>query len=197
LQPCWFGRFGPGCFETSDAAERGGELCHESPALRCGDGGVLRRAPSGPGVLPNGFTTTIRISRSIWRRWANQRFTCHNQRARVVTKIDARTAPPRTSQSARWLSPASSKRRAARLQGVDRSRAHGAGVQRASQSQILSASWTRGSAAPGASSCAPPLASNILAGVVSRDRGARADRLHRGEPDGTMAAGAGCLRARL
>jgi hypothetical protein len=39
----------------------------------------------------------------------------------------------------------------------------GGGVQWASQT--LSASWTRGSAAPGVSSCAPPLASNILAGV--------------------------------
>jgi redox-sensitive bicupin YhaK (pirin superfamily) len=33
LQPCWFGRFGPGCFETSDAAERAGELCHESQGV--------------------------------------------------------------------------------------------------------------------------------------------------------------------
>src|ERR1700686_1053660 len=53
-QPCWFGRFGPGCFATPDAAERGGELCHESPALRCGGGGVLRRPPSGPGVCRSG-----------------------------------------------------------------------------------------------------------------------------------------------
>ena len=26
MQPCWFGRFGPGCFETSDAAGRAGSF---------------------------------------------------------------------------------------------------------------------------------------------------------------------------
>src|SRR5829696_2546042 len=48
------GRLGPGGPETPDATERVGELRPGSSALHRGDGGVLRRASSGPGICGSG-----------------------------------------------------------------------------------------------------------------------------------------------